>query len=428
MRILVLYYQEYEKGIRRTIHEHLYSFKRYSRANCHYLNVSWGVPWYISKIPFDLIIYHYTIFACKWELAHFIRFQKKWGNLKKIMGYKVAIPLDEYIHSEAVNKFFQDFGIKSVFTALSETEWQKVYPKEASGLEHYVTVFTGYIDEEAVKEISAFRSENRYIDIGYRARKLPYWIGRHGQLKTTIAKHFLNAAVPHRLNLDISLNPEDVFFGNDWYRFLCRCRTALGCEGGASLHDPTGNIRKKVDDYVARHPEASFDEVEQVCFPGQDGNLNLFALSPRHFECAITKTCQVLVEGEYAGVLKPGKHYIEVKKDWSNIAQVIRQIEDRTYCEKIAENAYRDIVQSELYTYRRFVQTVMDHIRELKSSPNEEKCCMLNKFFLYLLDQRERLGKLFMFISFLKVVLKKAIKNFLSAMGLLGYYYRLRGY
>jgi len=199
--------------------------------------------------------------------------------------------------------------------------------------------------------------------LGIGRENCPIGFGRHGQLKTMIGKQFLNTSVSQQLILDISLDPMDVFFGKDWYRFLCRCRTVLGCEEEErACIDPTGNIRKKVDDYVARHPEASFDEVERFCFPGLDGNLNLFALSPRHFECAITKTCQVLVEGEYAGVFQPGVHYIEVKKTGAISQRSSGGSRIGTYCEEIAENAYRDIVQSELYTYRRFVETVIHHI------------------------------------------------------------------
>lgn len=428
MRILVLYYQKYEKGLRQTINEHLYSFKRYSGEDCHYLNVAFGIPFYLAKIHFHLTIYHYTICGRKENLGQFRHLQKKWRLLRRLNGYKVAIPQDEYMHSDAMNNFFRDFGIRSVFTCLPESEWQKVYPKAESKLDYYLSVFPGYIDEEALHKIASFQSIDREVDIGYRARKLPYWIGRHGQLKVILGNKFLNRSVPHTLKLDISVAPDDVFFGDDWYRFLCRCRTVLGCEGGASLHDPTGEIRSKVENYVAQHPEASFDEVEQVCFPGLDGNLKLFSLSPRHFECAITKTCQVLVEGEYAGIFKPGIHYIEVKKDWSNLPEVFRLIEDRNYCEKIAENAYRDIVQSCQYTYRRFVENVINHVKKVNNFENIDKDSIMSQFFLYLLDQRERFAALFMAFSFLNVSMRKLVKRLFAATGLLEYFYRLRGY
>ena len=66
----------------------------------------------------------------------------------------------------------------------------------------------------------------------------------------------------------------------------------------------------------------------------EDGRLQLFAISPRHLEACATRTCQVLVEGEYSGVLRPGEHYIPVRKDLSNLDDVLEH--DRVWiCRRI---------------------------------------------------------------------------------------------
>jgi hypothetical protein len=240
-----------------------------------------------------------------------------------------------------------------------------VYPREETGLTHYFTVFPGYVDERAKRYLDARRAaaENREIDIGYRARKVPYWLGRHGQMKHELGERVAVACRDTELRTDISNQIEDVFLEHEWYDFLCRCRTVLGCEGGASLLDRSDTVRPLVTAYCDSHPDASFDEVERQFFPGQDYNIHLFALSPRHFECAVTKTCQVLIEGNYGGVFKPGQHYIEVKKDYSNLPDVIAKIGDHELCRHLAETAYRDIAESAKYTYRAFAEKVLDHIR-----------------------------------------------------------------
>ena len=45
------------------------------------------------------------------------------------------------------------------------------------------------------------------------------------------------------------------------------------------------------------------------------------ALSSRHFEAIGTKTCQVLLEGSYNGILVPEVHYVGVKKDLTAIVE-----------------------------------------------------------------------------------------------------------
>jgi hypothetical protein len=208
-------------------------------------------------------------------------------------------------------------------------------------------------------------------------------------LKREIGEVFLERTQRTGLKVDISMDDEAVLRGHEWYRFLSQCRAVLGCESGASLLDPSGQIRRKVEEYVQDKPKVTFDEVERECFPGQDYNIRLFTLSPRHFECAITRTCQVLLEGDYAGILSPGVHYIEVKSDYSNIDEVIELLHDADYCGQIADNAYRDIVLSGKYTYRAFANHVVDLIAERvegseeKTSMGDSHCLLLSRYLSF---------------------------------------------
>ena len=200
----------------------------------------------------------------------------------------------------------------------------------------------------------------RSIDIGYRAWRAEPWLGRHGFLKTQLAEQFTKKAQNRRLSPDISTREGDTFTGDEWYKFLLRCKYTIGVEGGASLLDWDGKAREKTQSYLDQHPDAGFEEVEAACFPGLDGSLSLFAISPRHLEACATKTCQVLIEGEYNGVLTEGKHYIEIKPDFSNLEHVLDLIENDSLREDIVEEAYRDVVKSGRWSYRSFVRFVLE--------------------------------------------------------------------
>ena len=321
------------------------------------------------------MILHYTFLSVRWGKERYKEWSKAIRRLKKIGGHKVAIPQDEYAETDVLCSLLRECGVRTVFTCFSKENYDKVSPPEKVPLDHRVTVLPGYIDEIAARRVQSFcvKGKQRPIDIGYRARKLPYWLGRPGQLKHEMGQVVLEKTKGSGLKVDISTGDRDVFWGNDWYRFLCRCRAVLGCEGGASLMNPTGEIRSRVEEYVRRNPDASFEEVEKSCFPGQDYNIRLFTLSPRHFECAITKTYQVLLEGNYGGIFLPGVHYIELKKDYRNINQVIELLRDEKYCLQIAENAFRDIVQSGKYTYRIFTNQVVTHISENADKGNKDE-------------------------------------------------------
>ena len=49
-------------------------------------------------------------------------------------------------------------------------------------------------------------------------------------------------------------------------------------------------------------------------------------ISPRCFEAAALRTLMVMYEGEYAGILEAGRHYVELKRDHSNIDEVVSAI------------------------------------------------------------------------------------------------------
>jgi hypothetical protein len=177
-------------------------------------------------------------------------------------------------------------------------------------------------------------------------------------LKHEIADLFEARAAEYGLETDISTDEKDVLYGDDWYRFLLRCKYTIGVEGGSSILDPRGEIKKRTDDYLARNPNSTLEEVEAACFPGLEGSISLFAISPRHLEACVTRTCQVLVKGDYNGILKPGAHYIELKKDLSNAEDVLEQVRNDALRDEITTRAYEDVVESGEYTYRKFVTTV----------------------------------------------------------------------
>lgn len=394
MKILVLCYSVSSQD-RNTQNEHLYSFSHYADAKVDYLNVFFGISPLLRFLKYDLIVFHYTFMSIRWNgVLRFKQMTRRLAFLKNASAVKVALPQDEYLHSEAVCDFLNEFNVGFLFTCGNEISAKQMYPATKLKKTQVRHTFPGFVDSRKIEDISRslIPNSHRPIDVGYRARSLPYWLGWHGQLKIRVAEIFSEALKYSKMKVDISVKEEDTFLGDSWPTFLKDCRVVLGCEGGASLHDPVGLIRKKVDDYLEKNPQASFEEVQKKCFLNLDNNLALYAISPRHFESAMTKTCQVLVEGEYNGVLVKDVHYISVDPDFSNLQQVIQKIEDKAYCEKIAENAYRDLILSGKYTYAHFVAEIISLVPPVRHSTKNSVVskalghwlfCLAPKFVVY---------------------------------------------
>lgn len=370
MKLLVLYRLQSWNPQRKAIEDHIRCFSRYlQNAKVYECNVLLGVPFYLRGIDFDGIILHSTVMDRDVRLPNWFKhLSRQLRPLSDMQGVKMALPQDEWENTETLWQLFRQTGVDELFTCASPDNYRVLYPDKASKIQFLHTTYPGFVDEAFVASAERLAREvrERDIDVGYRARHMGFLCGRLGLLKHELAERFQSHQGRRGLIMDISNKSQDVFYGDDWTRFLLRCRTVLGCPGGSSLFDLDGSIRQRVESYLKKHPSAHYEEVEAACFKGQEGKFSLSAISPRHFECAITKTCQVLVEGSYSGqeILKPGVHYIELKRDFSNVDEVLEQVSDKRHCEAIAERSYSDLVGSGKYTYRKFAEEVYEHVRQ----------------------------------------------------------------
>jgi len=139
----------------------------------------------------------------------------------------------------------------------------------------------------------------------------------------------------------------------EWAAFLNTCKGTIGAESGTYYLNDRGRLLAAAREYnLLQHPEASFEEVFEKFYRGQPREVSGKSISSRHFEPIGTKTCQILLEGEYNGVLAPDEHYISVRKDRSNLDEAVRRFRDEGYRRAIAERAYEHVMANHTYAHR----------------------------------------------------------------------------
>lgn len=358
-RILVLYRSRWQFPLRNAIETHLYCWQNYSRHRVCYLNVAFGFPsGLIQSFKPDVVVFHTTFLSARWHPSQFQKFKERCADLRTLDCVKIAIPQDEFIHMDLVNEFIRDFGVTHLFTCASEPDWPTLYPNIDRDKVILKTVLTGYLDPIVQERIEALkpRSGPRDIDIGYRAWKAEYWLGEHGMHKVWVGDQFQCVAEGRPVKVDISLRAEDTLKGDDWFHFLLRSRATIGVEGGASVLDWDGSIRERVNAYLQANPEAGFEEVRKACFAEQEHGIALSCLSPRHLEACATETVQFLIEGNFNGILKAGKHYFPIKADYSNLEEAYAFLEEPEKMRAMTRAAYEDVVGSGRWTYEAFVK------------------------------------------------------------------------
>jgi hypothetical protein len=341
----------YAPPIRPSIRHHLEAL-RYSPHGHRlvYVNFANGAPPLLRRGRIDAIVLHTTLLA--------LRGAGWWPDMLSPLAWiadhpaiKIALPQDEYDHAELLDDWLREWRVPVVFSNFGERDRRLLYPTlhNRARFEH---AFTGYIDSATADALRGRLPPlaERELDIVYRASRLPFWFGRHGQLKHRIAEVVREPAELRGLRCDISTQPADTITSDAWFRFLMRGKVILGTESGASALDRRGEIRRAIQALLAQSPHLSFDEVSRQLADGWD-NHRFFALGPRHFEAVFTKTVQVLVEGAYDGVLLPNRHYIPLKTDFSNLDEVLDRVADTRDLQRIADCAYEEIYLSGRYSY-----------------------------------------------------------------------------
>jgi hypothetical protein len=391
--VLVLYYSRGVYPLRDTIETSLYSWKRYSNHNVLYINLAFGFPErLISQLSIDAVIYHTICLSMRWAPEMFHKYTQMTYYLNTLDCIKIALPQDEFIHTEMLAEFLDRAGITHLGTCAKESEWPKVYKKLQDKGVKLFTVLTGYLDRNTVDRVLKLPDVKRDIDIGYRAWRAQYWLGEHGMHKVWVCEKFEEACANTNLKTDLSMNDEDVLHGDDWFTFLKRCKTTIGVEGGASILDKHGDYKKAVEQYLSKHPDASFEEVRDACFATQDNTFDLACISPRHMEACLTKTCQVLIEGNYSGVLEPDVHYIAIKKDYSNLKEVLELINDDEYVNDMTQRAFDHVVSGKWY-YDRFVQDTLSAY--VDSVPTKRKSGLQQAYVSMIMKARDHLTWLY---------------------------------
>jgi hypothetical protein len=353
-RILVLYEHSRLHGMRATVHDHLRVLDSPGSPNhIIYFNALLGAPGWLRRLKFDVVILHTLLLCRRWD-ASFGSWKKHLDWVGDLACLKIAVPQDEYNHSEILDEWLHEWGVSVIFSNFDAAQRRVLYPIMHDKARFY-ECFTGYISEPTAKKYAArlLPGDERRFDIVYRAKHVPYWFGSHGQLKHRIADVVAQAAKEHHLRTDISTHHNATFFGERWIDFLASGRTVLGVESGSSVLDRRGEIQARIRTLLIDHPELPFEALTDYLPAGWD-SYHFTALGPRNFEAVITQTCQVLVKGAYGGVLKPDTHYIPLEHDFSNLPEVLEKIKDPVLTQSITERAYNDIYLSDQYTYRQF--------------------------------------------------------------------------
>jgi len=327
------------------------------------------MPSELTTRGYDGVVLHYSFLSMRNLGLPFYVWKRRFEWIRDLQCPKVAIPQDEGSFAAVLDEWLCELGVSAILS-VHYAPTGPLYPimRERANI---LRCLPGYIDEGSADEIAdwVLPIRSRATDIVYRARRLPYHVGSAGSLKAHVADVIAARAGSFGLTTDISTREEDVVRGSDWLAFLASGRAVIGAEGGYSAIDWHGETRAQMREILKADPTLAFEEASARMPTGWD-SYRLLTITPRHFEAIMARTCQVLVEGEYSGILESERHYIPLRRDCSNVAEVLAQLRDHDRIQRMVDRCYRDICQSGDYTYRKFAKLIENALLERR--PAEE--------------------------------------------------------
>lgn len=350
--ILLLYY--FRPPYAATVLEHAQAIGRHSRFPVWSVNVDLGFPSGLDRIEPAVIVLHYSLFGSFDYLLNdqFVEFLARAKH-----SYKIAFFQDESYYCSQRFSFIDRHQIDCVYTLIKPQYWDQVYGARTYG-PRLVHTIPGFVSDDLVRTARRQRrpDASRLIDIGYRARSLPFYMGRGSQEKREIGVRFKELAGDHGLTLDIEVDEATRIYGDRWYDFIANCRAMLGVEAGVSIFDIDDVVRHGAEELLTAHPAMTFADMSHRLLEPWEENIPYRTVSPRHFEAAAFQVVQILFEGHYSGVLQPMVHYLPLRKDFSNIDEMLRLFRADDFRRSMAERAYADVIASGRYSYGAFVE------------------------------------------------------------------------
>ena len=298
-----------------------------------------------SGHEFDVIIIHYSIcIIYRNYISHLLR-----RKIRKFKGLKIVIIQDEYrwIH-KIVNEMVY-LEVDGIVSLLDKENINKVYSHPKLDKTLKISSLAGYVSNYWVGQ-KVLPISLRPKHIIYRGNRLPFWLGNAAYEKTVLAEKVSKYFQNKNLILDVSSNPEDRIYGENWLSFMNSGKTVIGLEGGASIFDFDESVEKTVSKYMLKNPSASYDTVHQKFLSSCEDNIYYRMITPRSFEAISMKTVQIMYPGEYSGILEPWKHYIPMERDFSNLDNVIETLANDELLQEIADRAYIEIIESNKYS------------------------------------------------------------------------------
>lgn len=334
------------------VQDHINAFLEHSRHRFDSTNPISCKPLDQTELSkYDLVLIHYSIYILgdyflpePWSLA-----------IKEFSGPVVQIIQDEQRNCFKMQAKMDDLGVVAVFGSLETGVAARVYTSDHFANKAYLSCLPGYFSDRLLS-MRPKKHSSRPLDVVYRGRNLPNYLGRHASIKSDIARHIQQISHKFGLRTDISTTETDRIYGDEWYSFLESGRSTLIVEGGASIFDLDGSIQSMTDDLSLNPDDVALQEAVKCKLIEAEGLIVHKTITPRCFEAIALRTAVVAYPGDFRDLMTSKVHYVPLDPENRNINEVIEQVSDVKSLSALTERAFSEIAQNPSLHFQTFVR------------------------------------------------------------------------
>ena len=294
---------------------------------------------------YDALFIHYSAIAFPYK--HYLPISSEAAiKISSFKGVKIAYVQDEQRAGIERHNFLNMLGIDHLLSVAPEYLHSLLYP-EANRNFSLSTVLTGYLTEQhlivAQKKVNLI---DRPVDLFYRARSQPQWMGQTSVLKGEIASlaELQLAASNEDYVVDISTLEKDRIYGSQWFNALMDSKVTISTPSGSSYLDLWGIYNeswvpnKKI---LPSHPPQKAE---------------YHVISPRYFDYVSSGNLVALTKGSYSGIPLESE-FVQLEDDCSNLENILEFANHRD-AQRMVDAARVRVLNCELYHYKYFVSLV----------------------------------------------------------------------
>lgn len=345
-KILILYDEASNHVF--AVKNYLESFARYSKNHITYENATNHAECRNGKMDkYDVVVIFWSIRVC-------VRGYLSSAYEKELIDYKgkkILFVQDDYDNTIETKRFIKRCDIGVVLSIVPDSSIDKAYPARTFPNTFFLSVLTGYISEE-MKHYKVKNISERNIYIGYRGRETGRWYGDLGQDKLNIGIQVKEEMNKRNIKTDIEWDDAHRIYTDKWLDWMASLKATLAIQSGSNVFDEYGKIKRRILLIKRLFSKMTYKQIHWLFMKRRERRIKAEILSPKMLEAISLKTALIMFEGNYSGgLLKPGKHFIELKRDYSNLDEIISLLKNDDEIQRKVDFAYDVVINDYLLSY-----------------------------------------------------------------------------